>query len=251
MSILLRRYTGILCFAYCALFSVYGNAEDASNLKVRRFEDFMLVMNCEKRAVEFFYYETQPDTGNAKRSSSFYKDKELPEDCQQSSTNTYKSPIGTFDRGHMVPANHFDSDKESIYATNIMSNIHPQHPGLNRGAWLRTEEMIECMREDTKLQVFGGPIWGSNEDNDYFLNSHGIVTADYFWKVVFNPKSQELYAWIFPNDAAPTKSKTNQYRVSFTDLLEQIKGTSGEAVMWKFVQFNDAGAWPEQSCNLS
>lgn len=72
---------------------------------------FTLWLDCEKRGAVKFQYNAQRDTGNVKRSSSFYLDPKVPAHCQQTSAGSYRRPSGekpTFDRGHLVPANHLD-----------------------------------------------------------------------------------------------------------------------------------------------
>jgi len=71
---------------------------------------------------------------------------------------------------------------------------------MNRGAWLLTEEIIECYRDIDELLVIGGVIWGSNPDDDYFVQSHGVKTPDAFWKVVVrgSGKDERTIAWIVP-----------------------------------------------------
>ena len=49
-----------------------------------------------------------------------------------------------YDRGHMIPANHWDHDKSTIKQTNYMINIMPQMDKMNRGAWLETEMVGVC-----------------------------------------------------------------------------------------------------------
>jgi endonuclease G, mitochondrial len=40
-----------------------------------------------------------------------------------------------------------------------MTNILPQTATLNRSAWLRTEEIMECYRDQTELLVPSEAIW--------------------------------------------------------------------------------------------
>lgn len=82
-------------------------------------------------------YNAQRDSGNSKRYNSFYLDPTVPADCQQTSTKAYGQ---NYDRGHQVPANHLDASPIAIKQSNFMTNILPQAPNMNRGAWLLTEE---------------------------------------------------------------------------------------------------------------
>lgn len=90
---------------------------------------------------------------------------------------TLKAYGHNYDRGHQVPANHLNTSEEAIKATNTMTNILPQAANMNRGAWLRTEEIIECYRDISELLVIGGVIWGNNAADDFFVVSHGVNIA--------------------------------------------------------------------------
>ena len=94
-----------------------------------------------------------------------------------------------------------DNDRESIAASDVMTNIVPQAGVLNRtgGAWRKTEDLIECWREDGSHEVWIGVLWGSNEANDYFLESHGITTPDEFVKLVYSEEERKAIAWQLPN----------------------------------------------------
>ena len=84
--------------------------------------------------------------------------------------------------GHMVPANHFDHYAKALHQTNHITNILPQNYKMNRGAWLHTEEIIECIRDIEPLLIYGGPIW---EKQAVHIESHSIDIPHKFWKVVF------------------------------------------------------------------
>ena len=92
---------------------------------------------------------------------------------------------------------------------------------MNRGAWLRTEEIIECHRELGDLEVIGGVVYGFNPHDDLFLSTHGVRTADYFWKIVAN--KNDVIAWIIPNIQDARRSQLDNYIVSIFE-LEQVVG---------------------------
>ncbi len=103
-------------------------------------------------------------------------------------------------------ANHLDYSELAIRQSNFMTNILPQTATLNRGAWYRTEEIIECYRDQTELLVLGGATWGNTKaasKNDYFVGSHNIRTPESFWKVVIAGDGSTI-AWLMPNDATAT-----------------------------------------------
>jgi len=168
------------------------------NLLQLNYKDFTLWLDCNKRGATKFEYVTVPDTNKAKRSNSFFLDPNVPANCQQLSTKTYGKG---YDRGHLIPANHFDYSDEAVKSTNVMTNIVPQVASMNRGAWLATEEIIECYRDVADLTVMGGVIWGNNHADDYFEQSHGVETPDAFWKTIIktDQDSEQVISWIIPN----------------------------------------------------
>ncbi len=186
------------------------------------YEGFTVWLDCEKRGAMKFQYNAQRDTGNEARASNFKFDPNVPAECQQTSTKGYGQG---YDRGHQVPANHLDYSLVAIKQSNYVTNILPQTAQMNRGAWLLTEEIIECYRDIDELIVIGGVIWGDNPDDDYFVQSHGVKTPDAFWKVIVRGSGQDerAIAWIVPNSTDATKRNLDQYLVNIYE-LEQVTG---------------------------
>jgi endonuclease G len=177
---------------------------------------FTIWLDCAKRGATKFQYVAQRDTGNAPRYDSFFLDPNVPAECQQTSPSAYGMD---YDRGHLVPANHLDASAEAIKATNTMTNILPQAANMNRGAWLQTEEIIECYRDIDELLVIGGVIWDFPV-NDNFLQSHSILTPSAFWKVIIRGTGQneQAIAWIIPNSQEATRDRLDQYLVTVYEL---------------------------------
>lgn len=185
------------------------------------YEGFTIWLDCNRRGATKLQYNAQHDTGNAKRLDKFFLDPAVPAECQQKTAKAYGH---NYDRGHQVPANHLDFSDVAIKASNTMTNILPQAANMNRGAWLRTEEIIECYRDIDELLVIGGVIWGNNPDDDYFVTSHGVTTPDAFWKVVIRGTGQDeqAIAWIVPNTQEATKIKLDDYLVSIKEIEQKI-----------------------------
>jgi endonuclease G len=195
--------------------------ESQPNLRLD-YPGFTVWLDCSRRGATKFQYVAQHDTGTAARYDSFFLDPKVPADCQQTSASAYGL---NYDRGHLVPANHLDSSNEAIKATNTMTNILPQAANMNRGAWLQTEEIIECYRDIDELLVIGGVIWGNNPADDYFVPSHSIKTPDAFWKVIIKGTGQDeqALAWIVPNSQDATRARLDDYLVTMNE-LEHITG---------------------------
>lgn len=211
------------------LFSLPSFAENKSNNQIIKLDytGFTIWLDCDKKGATRFRYNAQRDTGNAKRHHKFYMDKNVPDHCQQRSAKSYKGKqkTGRYDRGHLVPANHMDSDPQAIRDSNYMTNIIPQAANANRGAWLLTEEIVECYRDIEELLVVGGVIWGNDKSDDYFYKTHGIRTPDAYWKVILRgtPGNERLISWIIPNVQDAKRKKLDQYLVSVND-IERVTG---------------------------
>jgi endonuclease G, mitochondrial len=182
-------------------------------------------LDCSKRGAIKFQYVAQRDNGNAKRYDKFFLDQNVPAECQQKTAKAYGMK---YDRGHQVPANHLDASETAIKATNTMTNILPQALKMNRGAWLQTEEIIECYRDISELLVIGGVIWGNNPADDYFVETDGIKTPDAYWKVIIRGTGQDeqAIAWIVPNTQDATRKRLDKYLVS----LDEIERVTGEKI---------------------
>ena len=143
---------------------------------------------------------------------------------KQTSAKAYPadSDGSKYDRGHMVPANHLDYSTAAAKSSNAMSNILPQHYGLNRGAWLLTEEIVECHRDVEPLSVVGGAIYHNLDGYDNFahfdnaLESHGVRTPAFYWKVI-RGSSGGLIAWILPNRDVK-RADLDEWIVSVADI---------------------------------
>jgi len=185
------------------------------------YEGFTVWLDCSKRGPIKFRYTAQHDGGNSKRYDKFMFDPKVPPECQQTSAKAYGHG---YDRGHQVPANHLDASEVAIKQSNFMTNILPQTSQMNRGAWLETEEIVECYRDIAELLVIGGVIWGNNPADDYFQQSHGVETPDAFWKVIIRGTGQDerAIAWIVPNTSQATRKNLDSYLVSIVELEKAI-----------------------------
>jgi len=210
--------------------SYYPKAEGAkvtrlaNNLLRLDYESFTVWLDCKKRAAIKFRYTAQRDTGRLKRHKKFHLDPNVPKECQQKSFRGYGKGKD-YDRGHLIPANHLDHSITAIIQSNFMTNILPQASVMNRGAWLLTEEITECYRDIDELLIIGGVIWGNNQDNDYFVKSHGIKTPDTFWKVIIRGvgQNERALAWIIPNSQDAKRKMLDSYLVT-VDVIERVTG---------------------------
>ena len=109
----------------------------------------------------------------------------------------------------------------AIRQSNYMTNVLPQAANMNRGVWLRTEQIVECFRDIYELLVIGGVVWGNNPSDDFFIRSHGLATPDAFWKVVVRGNGDAI-AWIVPNSQKTTRVRLDSYLVTVRAIEDMI-----------------------------
>merc|ERR1712032_861857 len=121
-----------------------------------------------------------------------------------------------------------------IKQSNYMTNILPHVAQMNRGAWLLTEEIVECFRDKTSLTVVGGAVYDdSSKRHDWFKRTHGVPVPVYFWKLIhgnpafFGPDTHGVAAFWIPNSASATRSSLADHIVSVAE-LEQELGRFGQ-----------------------
>lgn len=251
-----KRFAWLPCgiFATTAIALALNSLVSAKDLIRRDYPGFSLEVDCDVKGPVSAYYQIGPDEGDEKSKKSFHPDKELRPDCRQTSTATYNAPKEapfTYDRGHLVPANHMDNDSEAITSTYVMTNIVPQASVLNGsgGAWRKTEDLIECWREDGPLEVWIGVVWGSNTDNDHFVDSHGIATPDKFVKLVHRRKASKAIAWELPNE--PIRSSDLDARIVAPKVVEAVIGTELYLPGVDKTRKANAADWPERKpCDI-
>ncbi|WP_178106787.1 DNA/RNA non-specific endonuclease [Pseudomonas mangiferae] len=168
---------------------------------------FALLYDCQRGEAHRFTYHLDADHGTLKRPGAFTLDQAFPAGCaQQLTTRRYAQVHPGFDVGHLAPINQFDDDLDTMLETNHMPNLVPQWSQHNRRTWYATELVAECYRDIRPVDVIGGVIYGDEEAdraNDFFVDSHGIRTPEYFWRVIrtTDPDSGEetLIAWYLPH----------------------------------------------------
>tara|TARA_A200000159_G_scaffold106585_1_gene99280 strand:- start:35122 stop:35973 length:852 start_codon:yes stop_codon:yes gene_type:complete len=181
----------------------------------REHKGYTLYISCDHKGPLFGFMRLGKDTGNLPREDKFTFDDGVPAECRQASTGTYNR---TYHRGHLFAANHFDDDKQEMFESFYMSNVVPQHVTSNTGAWKATEVITECYREFHDVYVAAGVIYGSEADDDYFVDSHGVTTPTAMWKVIM--LDDESYAgWIIPNNGSATFAKLDSFSVAIDDIM--------------------------------
>ena len=93
----------------------------------------------------------------------------------------------------------------SLRSIRSQTNILPQAALMNRGAWLKTEMMVECWRNEAPTTVIGGAVymgdglhgqampaeWKGFDRSEWFIDSHKVKNPTYFWKIIITGAVEE------------------------------------------------------------
>ncbi len=177
------------------------------------------------------------DLGDAPR-AQFHPDTALPAGFKRIVPRDYTG--SGFDRGHICPHSDRAFSAEASNATFLMTNMIPQAPNVNQGAWNDLEDYLRQLvrRDDHRLYIVSGPAGkgGVGKEGRRELLADGRVTVPaYCWKVVLVlPEGNErddidkvfartrVIAVIMPNDDS-VQHNWPKYRTSVRK-VEELTG---------------------------
>lgn len=129
-----------------------------------------------------------------------------------------------FDRGHMAPAADMTFSNQAMSESFYLSNIAPQNPTLNRGAWARLEQQVrDWLLQRPELVVITGPMWGAQRTT---IGTTPVRVPYAFFKVIYDPNRSEAVAFVYTN-VAPDAADLAAHRVP----LEQLEALTGLAFL--------------------
>ena len=104
-----------------------------------------------------------------------------------------------YDRGHMVPAADRSATRGAMRQTFTMSNVCPQTPSLNRGAWKYTEELERSVAlSGVRCSIIAAPLFLSPDTQ--WIGRHRVAVPTHFVKFIFTSKPAHMYGlFILPN----------------------------------------------------
>lgn len=104
-----------------------------------------------------------------------------------------------YDRGHLCPAGDRSATTQLMRSTFIMTNVCPQVPALNRGAWKRLEEACRAIARngrDLSIQV-DAVFWAADTER---IGRNGVAVPHGFVKTIRDiPTDTICYSKYFQN----------------------------------------------------
>lgn len=122
-----------------------------------------------------------------------------------------------YDRGHQAPAADMRSTAATMKQSFLLTNMTPQLPALNQGAWRILEEKTrQWAIAYQDVQVITGPIF-TNSDGAI---GNGVTVPHAYYRVVMDVANQEAIAFVLPQQNV-SASRLADYIVTVDAVEEQ------------------------------
>lgn len=185
--------------------------------QIVKYNGFTMSYNNSHEQPNWVYYTITPEDltcpTKVKRKNKFYEDYRLQ--GHSAYLSDYKG--SGYDRGHLKSSADESCDQEQNDETFVMSNMSPQHPSFNRGAWKKLETYVRSLTmESDSVQVFTGgvlteglPTIGENE----------VSVPEFYYKVIYSYKNgkKNTICYLMPNE------KINDPLFTYSVTLEQLE----------------------------
>lgn len=138
----------------------------------------------------------------------------------QPSHEDYTNNPDAYQRGHYTPSEASKWDEAALRASFQVTNIAPQHGGMNGSLWRCYEQTIRSWAKQWgKVQVVVG---GSVAAKKSIGNKRKITVPTYFYTIVYRPDTKTAIGLAVPN-VAGFNLDTREYMMSVAD-VEEIAG---------------------------
>ena len=141
--------------------------------------------------------------GKHQRSNNFQEDPSLPSYLQVIEQDLISSG---FDRGHLAPAEDMRQNSAALKQSFYMSNIVPQNPYMNRGAWKSLETYA---RKIAMTYNHAYVITGTIKDESSFVLNNGPIVPTYLYKIIVTTQPFQMVAFMMPNNDVRGTKYTN------------------------------------------
>jgi endonuclease G len=170
------------------------------------------------KTAEYVTYRIDPEdiSGKAKRKDNFRDDPAIPSEHDVTLADYAGKP---YDRGHLSAAADNSASDEQMSQSFYLSNMVPQNPNQNRGAWRILEDRIRNLaKTGMNLYVTVGTVYQPG----YEVIGNGLGVPQYIWKVVVDSETNNSIAFLFENK--PISTQDIHTTITTVTAIEQITG---------------------------
>lgn len=157
--------------------------------------------------------------GEVPRYDKFKPDPMVPQ-YATAVTDDYK--YSGYDRGHMAPAADMKWDEQVMKESFYLSNICPQNPNLNGGAWKSLEEQVRDLAyQKGSIFVVCGPIVN---DASTTIGLNKVVVPQAFFKVLLQENNGEIHTigFVYENKSGSKPMSTYAMTVDEVEKMTNI-----------------------------
>jgi endonuclease G, mitochondrial len=137
-------------------------------------------------------------SGAVKRRDQFADDPDIPAEIDAALSDYAGSG---YDRGHLSPAADNTASPEQMAQSFYLSNMLPQNPNQNRGAWRILEDRIRKLARTQNLVVTVGSHYEPGYET---IGTNKVGVPQYIWKLVTDTDTGDSIAFWFVNQAVKT-----------------------------------------------
>lgn len=165
---------------------------------------------------EWVYYILNKKSlkGTVKRTNNFKIDGKVTTGSAYPNNYRYTG----YDRGHLAPASDMKISRNAMTESFLMSNISPQNPSFNRGAWKKLETLVRSWAQNCELHIVTAGVLNSNLLK---LGNSNVSIPKLFYKVIYAPSERKMIGFLMPN--IKINNKLNNF-VKTVDEIEKITG---------------------------
>lgn len=165
---------------------------------------------------EWVYYILNSNklSGTTRRSNMFKRDNKVSSGSAHPKNYKYTG----YDRGHLAPASDMKISKTAMKESFLMSNISPQNPSFNRGAWKKLEVLVKSWAKDYEIHIVTAGVLRSKLPK---LGGSNVSIPNLFYKIIYAPSEKKMIAFLMPNIKIKTRLENF---VKSVDEIEKITG---------------------------
>ncbi len=210
-------YGGWVCLLACLL--CFTISADKKTVTVKKRFSYTVSYNHATRQPNWVAWElTAAHTKGSVGRMDFEDDDDMPspKGCKADYYNS------GYDRGHLCPAGDNKWSAKAMRDCFLMTNMCPQHPGLNSGAWNSLEQQCRTWAQKYgKVSIVAGPVFLNKQHRK--LGRNKVVVPDAFFKVILCMKpTPKAIGFIYRNQSQ--KGKKRSEFVNTVDQVERITG---------------------------